>query len=84
MESHKPQFWFRAKRYGLGWGLPARWQGWFVLGLYFGALYFAADYFKPKNERAGFIIFFTVASAMLVAIIAWKGEKPMVWRWGDK
>ncbi len=27
------RYWFRAKRYGLGWGLPCSWQGWlFFLG----------------------------------------------------
>jgi len=23
-------YWFRAKRYGWGWGLPITWQGWVV------------------------------------------------------
>ena len=26
--------WFRAKRFGYGAGLPFKWQGWVVLGLY--------------------------------------------------
>jgi hypothetical protein len=26
--------WFRAKRFGYGAGLPFKWQGWAVLGLY--------------------------------------------------
>ena len=29
LESSK--YWFRAKRYGWGWGLPCAWQGWAVL-----------------------------------------------------
>lgn len=33
----EPTFWFRAKRYGWGWGLPVRWQAWVVLIAY-GAL----------------------------------------------
>ncbi len=27
----KSGFWFPAKRYGWGWGLPVAWQGWLVL-----------------------------------------------------
>jgi hypothetical protein len=26
--SHKTVYWFKAKRYGYGWGLPGSWQGW--------------------------------------------------------
>jgi hypothetical protein len=30
-------YWFRAKRYGLGWGLPCSWQGWaFFLAIHRG------------------------------------------------
>ena len=25
------KYWFPAKRYGWGWGLPSTWQGWIVL-----------------------------------------------------
>jgi len=28
MNSNDPRYWFRAKRYGFGWGLPLAWQGW--------------------------------------------------------
>ena len=27
-------YWFPARRYGWGWGLPATWQGWLVLAGY--------------------------------------------------
>jgi len=30
----RSRYWFPAKRYGWGWGLPARWQGWLVIALY--------------------------------------------------
>ena len=29
-----PEYWFPAKRYGWGWGLPATWQGWTVLAAF--------------------------------------------------
>jgi hypothetical protein len=28
MKPNESRYWFRAKRYGLGWGLPLTWQGW--------------------------------------------------------
>jgi hypothetical protein len=30
-EDHMSRYWFPAKRYGWGWGLPVTWQGWAVL-----------------------------------------------------
>jgi hypothetical protein len=29
-----PAPWFGPRRYGLGWGLPLRWQGWATLALF--------------------------------------------------
>jgi hypothetical protein len=31
VNTKNPRHWFRAKRYGLGWGLPLAWQGWAFL-----------------------------------------------------
>ena len=83
MERDTPDYWFAVKRYGWGWGMPARWQGWAVLALYFGTLYITVRYFPPRNDVVGFLLLFTLASVVLVAIIVWKGEKPVGWRWGD-
>jgi hypothetical protein len=33
MSRGSPRYWFHAKRYGYGWGLPATWEGWVVLVL---------------------------------------------------
>lgn len=33
----KEKAWFSSKRYGYGWGLPSRWQGWVVFIAYIGA-----------------------------------------------
>ena len=32
----RSRYWFPAKRYGWGWGLPVAWQGWLVLAVFFG------------------------------------------------
>ena len=38
MSLPRDKAWFPAKRYGYGWGLPSRWQGWVVMLVFFGAL----------------------------------------------
>jgi hypothetical protein len=84
MERSKPQYWFPVKRYGWGWGLPVRWQGWVVLLLYFTLIYIGIRYFRPRDNVAGFLVSLAFASLLLVAVVAWKGEKPLAWRWGKK
>lgn len=66
MEQDRPQYWFPVKRYGWGWGLPVRWQGWVALALYFGSIYAGVRYFRPRDS------------------VAWKGERPLAWRWGHQ
>jgi hypothetical protein len=80
MSLPKDQAWFRAKRYGYGWGLPARWQGWLVLALYACSLLFAGLRFE-RSRAIEFNVCLIAFSLVLVAICAWKGEKPG-WRWG--
>lgn len=30
------------------------------------------------------MIGFAIATVIFIAIVAWKGEKPLAWRWGGK
>jgi hypothetical protein len=84
VEQAKPDYWFAAKRYGWGWGFPVRWQGWVVLAAYFAAIWLGVRYFRPQNDGRGFLWLLLISSVLLVGIIAWKGEKPLAWRWGRK
>lgn len=79
MADKNDKFWFYAKRYGWGWGLPATWQGWLVLLLYTG-LVVATACFVPSEVRLPVIV---ALSVMLVVVIVFKGEKPARWRWGE-
>jgi drug/metabolite transporter (DMT)-like permease len=78
----EPTFWFPVKRYGWGWGLPVRWQGWLVLvgflGLFFAGIY----YFTPRRATLCLLLYIVVLTALLIAIVALKGERPLRWRWG--
>lgn len=77
-------FWFGVKRYGYGWGLPVKWQGWAVLVAYLVLLYAGSYYFKPRGDALSLFVYFVVLSAVLIAIIVAKGERPLRWRWGKK
>jgi hypothetical protein len=79
-----PTFWFPAKRYGWGWGLPVRWQGWVVLAAYAALLFAGIDLFKARRDSSSLLLYFVVLTAVLVAIIAFKGEGPLRWRWGKE
>ena len=77
------RFWFRAKRYGWGWGLPLTWQGWVVLTAYVVSICLIAVFFEPHGhpvEFAGLVILATLA---LSAVCWLKGEPPR-WRWGKE
>jgi hypothetical protein len=63
--------------------MPVRWQGWAVLALYFASIYLAIRYSPPRSDAVGFLLWFTLSSVVLVAIVVWKGERPVGWRWGE-
>jgi len=81
MPEQKDNYWFYVKRFGWGWGLPARWQGWVVFAAYAASLFGSRYFFHTFRYRLVFIIAITV---LLIAIVAWKGERPLKWRWGRK
>lgn len=82
MPSDDSRYWFPAKRYGWGWGLPATWQGWAVL-LGFIALVIAGVFLVPPHRSVvAFVAYVSALSVVLTAICWWKGEPPR-WRWGD-
>lgn len=76
-----PRYWFRAKRYGWGWGLPATWQGWAFLILWLLVLVVGSRSIAPMS-REGFWLFFALMVAALVGVCYKKGEPPR-WRWGE-
>jgi hypothetical protein len=79
--SPKHEYWFPAKRYGWGWGLPSRWHGWAVLIAYFALLGLAALLSHPDRQPYTFTLFVALLSLALMAVCWLKGEPPR-WRWG--
>lgn len=80
----KSAFWFPVKRYGWGWGLPVRWQGWVVFALYAALLCMGIHYFKAQRDVNGLLVYAALLTAVLIAVVVAKGERPVGWRWGKK
>ncbi len=76
----KETAWFAAKKYGWGWGLPMRWQGW-VVSVFFTAAILAGMPLAKKSPGI-YIVYCLALGGVLIGICYWKGEKPE-WRWGS-
>jgi hypothetical protein len=78
----EPTYWFPAKRYGWGWGLPLTWQGWVVLAAFVVLIALGVVFLLPW---AGLLFLYAYVAVLIVALVAvcwWKGEPPR-WRWGE-
>jgi hypothetical protein len=76
------RYWFAAKRYGWGWGLPLTWQGWVVYLVWFAALFGGLVLLGLRQLPVPHLIFVLAMLGLLLAICYWKGEPPR-WRSGD-
>jgi drug/metabolite transporter (DMT)-like permease len=84
MTAAKPTHWFAVKQYGWGWGMPVRWQGWVVLFGYLGLVYAGIYWLAPSRSASVLAFYLLIITALLVVICAWKGERPLRWRWGGE
>jgi hypothetical protein len=80
--SSQPRYWFPAKRYGWGWGLPLVWQGWVVLAVFVLLIVAGAAFLLPSRGQLCFYGYVAVLVLVLVAVCWLKGEPPR-WRWGE-
>lgn len=79
----RPSYWFPAKRYGWGWGLPSVWQGWLVMALFAAFVLVGAFMLLPTYGSFVFVAYTACLCVALVAVCWVKGERPS-WRWGRK
>ena len=75
-------YWFPAKRYGWGWGLPITWQGRVVFAVFFGLVAAGAFLFPPRQMLVTYVVYVVLLCVVLIGICWLKGEPPR-WRWGD-
>ena len=69
-------YWFPAKRYGWGWGLPRTWQGYVVLISYLMGMLAIALTSIPESHPVRFAILSVVSTFVLLAICWRTGEPP--------
>lgn len=74
-------YWFPAKRYGWGWGLPTAWQGWVVVLVYVSTMVVLVWQVPPPAHPVLFVALVVAASVLLALLCSIKGEPPS-WRWG--
>jgi hypothetical protein len=79
----QPDYWFPAKRYGWGWGLPGTWQGWLVMAAFVALLVAGIILFPPRAALGLFLIYVIVLGVLLTGVCWLKGE-PLRWRWGEE
>ena len=79
---HKVGYWFPAKRYGWGWGVPRTWQGWAVMASY-AVLMVIGLLFRISLGPLMFAAYVAAISVGLVGVCWLKGEPPR-WRWGKE
>lgn len=75
-------YWFPAKSYGWGWGLPITWQGWVVFIAFFVLLIGGSVVILPRYGTTIFTAYTLLLAAALILICWYTGEPPS-WRWGN-
>ena len=75
------KYWFPAKTYGWGWGLPRSWQGWLVMAAFIGLLVAGSFAFPPRTALGRYLAYIAVLCGLLIGVCWLKGEPPR-WRWG--
>jgi hypothetical protein len=80
-QEEEKKYWFPAKTYGWGWGLPSTWQGWVVMILYMILITLSVFIFPPDKQWALFISIDVLLTILFIVICWIKGEPPK-WRWG--
>ena len=81
--SSEQAYWFPAKRYGWGWGMPSVWQGWVVLLVFMLLMLLGTLMLLPSRGPVAFAAYTVVLSVGLGFVCWLKGEPPS-WRWGAK
>lgn len=77
------KYWFPAKRYGLGWGVPLTWQGWAVLIAYVALLISGALLIDIDQQIIGWLSYVIGLTGALL-VICWRTGEPLRWRWGTR
>ncbi|NKF23092.1 hypothetical protein [Solimonas marina] len=72
----RSDYWFPRRRFGWGWGMPVRWQGWIVLALSLALLFLGLTWLRPLYGQTLFVGYTALVCAALVFICWLKGAPP--------
>jgi len=75
-------FWFPAKQFGWGWGLPSSWQGWAVVGV-FAVLLVAGYFIIGRQARPVLFSVYSVGLCLSLVAVCYATGEPPSWRWGS-
>jgi hypothetical protein len=71
--SHKTVYWFKAKRYAYGWGLPCSWQGWAFFVPWLLLCIFTVRELSARRHSI-YTLALALEAVVLVLVCYWKGE----------
>lgn len=77
------RYWFRAKRYGWGWGLPLTWEGWVVLVVFLLLVSLGSVFVSPVRHP-GLHIGYVAGLGVVLLIVCYAKGEPTKWRWGNE
>ena len=64
----EPKYWFPAKRYGWGWGVPSAWQGWLVMGAFLVLVLAGSFLFPPGVQLSPYLAYVAVLCGLLIGV----------------
>ena len=67
-------YWFPAKKYGFGWGLPHTWQGWVTVAVFLLCLGLATYVIQPRDNPILYSLIVVLVSAVFLLVVYLKGE----------
>lgn len=86
------QYWFKPKKYGWGWGMPANRKGWIAFGLFvavwLAALTWLVSSASPDGDisTTNHLIFAVILITDVIGLVyvSFKHGEPPKWNWGSK
>ncbi len=74
-------YWFAAKKFGYGAGLPIAWQGWVLLGGYIVMMAILAATFEHASEAVSIVLVASMVLLTIGLIVLAKRRTEGGWRW---
>ncbi len=90
-KKQQPEYWFKVKKYGWGWGLPLNFKGWLSF-LLFVAIWLIAlltllvpvGTEQPSSGAISLFVAIIVVDVAALVYISFKYGEPPRWKWGGK